>query len=99
MVTPDLLWEYETIVDKSSRWEMTVLLSADTFAESCTVDITPRHRTKFYPKPGNKFKWTNTSLADGKVLQSGEVVADKWGLVTLTDVVVTKGKNRIVISK
>ncbi len=94
-----LLWEYETIVDKKGRWEMTVLLSGDAFAESCTVDITPRHRNKFYPKPGSKFNWTNTSLADGKVIQSGEVVADKWGLVTLTDVVVTKGKNRLVISK
>ena len=80
-----------------ARWEMTVALTAKAPKEECTVDITPRRLQKFKAKPGEKLKWSNTSGAEE--IQSGEVTADKWGLVTLQKVVVTKAENRIVISK
>jgi hypothetical protein len=38
------------------------------------------------------------SLGDGKQIQSGEAKADGWGLVTLEQVRVGKGKNRIHVS-
>ena len=41
----------------------------------------------------------NDCPADNKVVQSGTATADKWGLVTLDKVAVTKGKNRIRIVK
>jgi len=65
--------------------------------DACTVDITPRRCQKFKPKPGETFKWTNASLKDNKPVQSGTVKADKWGLVTLPQVKVSKGKNRVSI--
>ena len=64
---------------------------------ACTADVTPRHRKALRPAPGAAFKWTNTDLATGKPVRSGQVAADQWGLVTLPKVVVTKGKNRLVI--
>jgi hypothetical protein len=94
-----LLWDYDTIVDSADRWEMTVMLTADAPENVCVADITPRHRKAFNPKPGQKCRYTNTSLADGRVVQSGELAADKWGLVTLPQALIFKGKNRVVIRR
>ncbi len=94
-----IFWEYETIVDEKDRWEITAFLTDASPEESCTVDITPRHCKKFKPAPGRKFKWTNTRLADGKRVATGGVEADKWGLVTIRQLAVTRGKNRIRILK
>jgi hypothetical protein len=93
-----LAWEND-VVDEPDRWEMTVLLSANCPWDHCTVDLTPRHCRRFRPKPGQQFAWTNTSLADGRQLQSGTVTADQWGLVTIGDLIVSKGKNRITIER
>ena len=92
-----LTWDSKAIVDRSDRWEMTVILDNGAPLPECTVDITPRRCQEFKPRPGERFKWTNTSLADKKVAQSGRVTADKWGLATLRNVEVTHGKNRIRI--
>ena len=67
--------------------------------DESSVDITPWRCQQFKPKPGETFKWTNAAVADGKVVQSGTAKADKWGLVTLPQVTVTKAKNRIAIVK
>jgi len=78
---------------------MTVWVVAACPENACAVDVTPRHCKAFKPKPGRKFKWTNTSLAGGKVVATGTVAADKWGLVTLKQLSIDKGKNRISIVK
>jgi len=91
-------WEPETIVDKAGEFEITLYLDNNPPAEQCITDLTPRRCQKFKAAPGQKFKWTNTDLADGKVLQSGRAVADKWGLVTLEKVrILTGRKHRIKI--
>lgn len=94
-----LFWEFDGIVDEPGRWEMTVFLTADCFDDACTVDVTPRHCRKFRPAPGQKFRWANKGLAAGGVIQSDAVAADKWSLLTLPNVKVTKGRNRITITK
>lgn len=98
-----LYWETDNIVDTEDGWEMTVGLIAK---DQCTVDITPRRLQKLKPQPGEKFKWTNSEMprfagavGGGKELQSGEVVADENGLLTLEKVTVSKSKNRIRISR
>ncbi|KPK84763.1 MAG: hypothetical protein AMJ81_04830 [Phycisphaerae bacterium SM23_33] len=94
-----LFWDSQTVLDEKDRWAMTVYLTRDCFGDSCSVDLTPRHCRQLKPKPGQKFKWTNTSLETGEVVQSGDAAADKWGLVTLRQVIVTKGRNRFVIER
>jgi hypothetical protein len=54
---------------------------------------------QFRPSAGQWFKWTNTTLADGKTIGSGTVKADKWGLITLEQVTITKGRNRLEITR
>ena len=93
-----LTWDSETIVDRPNRWEMTVWAEGAPLPK-CTVDVTPRKCQKFRARPGQRFKWTNTSLADKKVAQSGRVRADKWGLVTLKQVTVTANRHRLAIEK
>jgi hypothetical protein len=97
-----LLWDTDTIADQPDRWEMTVYLYAGdpkrgrpgAPADACTVDLTPRRCQKFAAKPGERFHWSNTPLGDGEAM-TGRAIADRWGLVTLEKLVITKGKNRI----
>ncbi len=90
-----LLWGNKDSVDERDRWEMTVYVIPSCPENSCTVDITPRRCQQFKPKPGDKFKWTNTAIKDNKELQSGTVTADRWGLVTMKGVTVRKGLSRV----
>jgi hypothetical protein len=94
-----LFWQYDDIVEQKDRWELTVFLAPECPDQTCAVDITPRHCRLFRPAPGERFTWTNTALANGKAVQSDQVAADKWGLVTLKKAVVSKGKNRLVIAR
>jgi len=96
--------EPRTQVDRPGRWEMTVYLYAGDRRgrnaaplDRCTADVTPRRCQRFKARPGGKFTWTNTSVAARKVIQTGAAVADKRGLVTAKKVVISKGKNRLVI--
>lgn len=94
-----LIWDYDSIVDEQDKWEMTVFLGRDAIRPTCTVDLTPRHRKQFNPKPGTVFKWTNTDLKENKQIASGKVTTDKWGLVTLKTLTVSRSRNRIRIWK
>jgi len=99
-------WEPESMLDKTDAWAVTVWLAGPDAqgeygapADRATTDVTPRRCQQFRPAPGNEFHWTSTRLADGKVLQSGTTTADRWGLVTLRDVQISREKHRIEIVK
>ncbi|KKK84135.1 hypothetical protein LCGC14_2786410 [marine sediment metagenome] len=94
-----LFWDYDSIVDEPDRWEMTVYLVPSCPDRTCRVDLTPRHRKKFNPKAGMVLKWTNAPAGADKPVQSGTVKTDRYGLTTLKQVVITKGRNRISIVK
>ena len=99
-----LVWQSDTIVDEPALYQITVWLwSGDSNGrgaaplDECTVDLTPRKCQMFAAKAGQRFVFTNVTAADGKTIQSGEVAADKHGLVTIPRLVVTKGKHRVAI--
>jgi hypothetical protein len=94
-----LNWDAETIVDRPGEWQMTVWLDGSAPLPECAVDLTPRRCQQFKPRPGDTFCWVSTAADGRKTIQSGTVVADSWGLVTLKELAVDKGKNRIRISK
>jgi pimeloyl-ACP methyl ester carboxylesterase len=93
-----LYWETHDVVDDPGRWAMTVGLINTAPKDVSTVDITPRHVQAFRAHPGTRLRWINTSLHNKQVVQSGEVVVDRWGLVTLPNVIVGKGKNRLTLT-
>lgn len=94
-----LYWEPNSIIDRPERWEITAGLIEGAPQDSAAVDITPRRRQQFRARPGDHFTWSNTSLHSNKAIQSGQVMTDQWGLITLEKVLVGKSKNRISISK
>ncbi|MBN1419657.1 MAG: hypothetical protein JXP34_12840 [Planctomycetes bacterium] len=86
-----LLWETDTIVDRTDAWEMTIWLDGSAPRPECTVDLTPRRCRAFRPKPGERFGWTSGAA-------SGTVTADTSGLVTIPGLAVGKEKRRVRIS-
>jgi S-formylglutathione hydrolase FrmB len=94
-----LYWETNDIIDQEKRWEMTVGLIEQAPRDPAQVHITPRRCQMFHPHSGEQLSWTNTAIDTGKIIQSGQVKADQWGIVTLEKVLVAKGKNRIIITK
>ena len=89
------VWEPETIVDEADRWEVTLFVRTDCPYESLLTDITPRRCQRWRTKPGEPFRWKNTSVAAGKDLQVGESKADRWGLSTAQAVLLTKQPGRL----
>ena len=94
-----LYWKTKTIVDTPDAWEMTVALMSNAPADECTADVTPRRLQRFKPAAGQVFTWTNTSATGGELLQGGQIKADKWGLVTLGKVRITKKGVRLRIRR
>jgi hypothetical protein len=92
-----LFWETRDVVDRLDAWEMTIGLVGQAPKDSCSVNITPRRLQKLKPERGAKFHWTNTPVGGTKAIQSGEIAADNDRLLTIPQVTVSKGRNRIVI--
>jgi glycerophosphoryl diester phosphodiesterase len=90
-------WDPETIVDERDRWEMTVYLSRECPGEEATLDLTPRRCQKFRAGPGELFRWIRTSPGENRPLQRGESRADRWGLVTLKGLRISRKKQRIIL--
>ena len=93
-----LSWKTETIVDEPDRWEMTVLLHKSAPLGECAVDLTPRKCQKFKPRKGQTYKWTCTTIPpNAEKLGSGTVTADQWNLVTIRQMRLVRGSQRVVI--
>ena len=91
------MWKPESIVDKEDRWEITIYLCDKAPKYTAYVDITPRRLQNFKVEPGQYYYWRN--IQDDDILQEGCVKADDYGLITIPRVIISKGENRIIISK
>jgi len=105
-------WQGTDAVDRPERLELTVYVDG---GNEVKANITLRRARHFRPKPGEELKWTNTCLAEGerswelrdawkkypkkREIQSGTVVVDKDGLVTLEEVAILPTRNRIAVHK
>ena len=86
-------------VDEPGRFEITIHGGgAVTYAGGGSSDVTPRRTRKFKPRPGEKFRWENVPLGGRGQAQSGEVVADEHGLVTIPQVSFS-GPSRLKITR
>jgi hypothetical protein len=94
-----LLWDTETIVDEPGRWEMTVWLDDSAPLPECNVDLTPRRCQRFRAQREQQFSWTSALEEDDRVVASGTVAADEWGLVTIEQLTIAKAEYRIVIKR
>ncbi len=104
-----LIWDRSTIVDTPFLWETTIRTQNLTMQPSsggpvtvnapasATVDITPRRLQQFAVAPGQAFAYQNLD-AGSQVVQSGMVVADALGLITVPAFQVGAGGNRLVLA-
>ena len=90
-----LYWRTADIVDEKHRWAITIALHDKAPASEALVDVTPRRLQKLRVETGDRFSWSNTDTYSGRVVQTAEIAADDLGLVTLPQVIVSKGANRI----
>ncbi len=93
-----LWWQQDDSIDTGSSWGMTCYLTSNAPQETCTVDVTPRRCQAFAPRPTMTCRWVNTDVATGSVVGTGTVVVDQYGLITVPQATVTKGKNRLAIT-
>ncbi|NPA38549.1 MAG: hypothetical protein GXN99_02015, partial [Candidatus Nanohaloarchaeota archaeon] len=91
------MWDPKSIVDEPDRWEVTIYLCDKASVDEADVWITPRRLQNFKVLPHQTYYWRN--VQNGKVIQEGVVKPDKWGLITLPNVTISKSKNRIMISQ
>jgi len=91
-----LFWDPESSADEVGRWSMILKLNRQAPKDDCRVDVTPRRCFQFRAREGTKVKWRTLSAA-GAELQAGEIVADKWGLVTAPGVQVNKEGTRLTL--
>ncbi|MHC4715817.1 MAG: alpha/beta hydrolase [Planctomycetota bacterium] len=92
-----LWWKTDDVVDQGGAWEMTVILKPGAPKDSCTVDLTPRRLGKFRTPGGRRFKYTVTHLRSQRVAASGQATADEHDLLTLKQIPLVKGDNRVKI--
>jgi hypothetical protein len=92
-----LEWDPETVVDRPDRWEMTLGVTANAPAKEARADVTPRRLQGFKPVPGEIIVWTNS--AGRTPLQTGEVVVDQHGLITITQVHMRAGRTRLTLER
>jgi hypothetical protein len=94
-----LYWQTIDITDRTDVWEITVSLMDTAPQDTCRVDITPRRLQAFTVSPGQTVSFQNMDIASGQLVDSGEITADQYGLVTIPQTVVSKTDNRIIITK
>lgn len=65
--------------------------------ESALVEVTPRRLQSFHPSPGEALAWQVRRIADDALVQSGEVVVEPSGLLSVPGVRVHRTGSRLSI--
>lgn len=90
-------WDTTTIVDTAIHYEVGVFLTDPTPSNSATVSITPRRLQAFPHQPGMRVRWRNLDTVSGQTLQTGIVLSDKDGLVTVPGFVISRGLTTLIL--
>lgn len=80
----NLGFQWSVTADTSANWVASISNAIAT--SSMTVDVTPRRVQAFEPAPGETILWTSSAG------QSGTVVTDAYGLVTVPAVIINQGQ-------
>ncbi len=92
-----LTWRTDSIIDEPTRWSIVVAVTDRAQQATASADLTPRRLQQFKLRPGDKVEWTNSS--GSSVVQRGDAEADTYGLVTLPQVQISRGGNRIAVTR
>ena len=84
------------IVDSSNRYEVEIYMISNAPFNEANTSITPRRLQSLIHTPGTSYSWESRSLT-GVLLQSGNVVSDQHGLITIKNLGISKTPRRIII--
>lgn len=90
-----LTWSTDSIVDQPSQWAIMLRLVPGAPQPAATADVTPRRLQQFKPRPGDIVAWSNE--VSGRVIQTGDVETDRWGLVTVPQVEIRAAGSRLTL--
>ena len=90
-------FDWKILADTTDAWEAEIKVIVEGKSEAMT-DITPRRLQQLKPRAGQSYQWSCTDSTGG-ITQSGIVIPDQWGLVTLPRVKLTPSGSKIRISK
>lgn len=89
-------------IDENSRWQMS-FCSVASGSMDCgtgkdvTLDVTPRRLQHFKTNPMTLYDWKNIQISDGKVVAEGTTSSGAYGLITIRNLAVSTGGNRLLI--
>lgn len=93
-----------TIVDQPGRWKVTLSLrnlvtrwGTMVAPESCAVDLTPRRIQAFVVAPGTVYSYRVERSSDGAAVQSGLLIPDSLGLITVPAARIFRTGSSVVI--
>ncbi len=89
---------WKVLMDTAERYEIQLTLSSDAPENTCTVDMTPRRLQKFLIQTAQTIGWQNRDK-NGKAIQEGAGSPDKFNLLTLERLVVTKTGSKIILTR
>jgi len=89
---------WKVLTDKADRYEIQLTLSSDAPENTCTVDMTPRRLQKFLIQANQTIGWQNRDKS-GKAIQEGTGTPDKFNLLTLERLEVTKTGSKIILTR
>ena len=92
-----LTWQPATIVDEPDKWSVSIGVDARSPRAEGSVDVTPRRLQRFKPRPGEIVQWS--SSRGSLVIQRGEAIVDRWGLITLPGVMVSRDGTQVVVTR
>jgi pimeloyl-ACP methyl ester carboxylesterase len=94
-INASLAWTPDSIRDEKDEWVITLRLAEGSKGPGATADVTPRRLQRFKLQPGDRVQWANS--INGREAQTGEAVADQWGLVTLPQVQIARSGSRLSV--
>ncbi len=86
----------DTVMETPSFFTAYVYLYEHAPSASATVTITPRKLQSLLHNPGTKYNWQ--SARDGQILQTGTVLADEYGLISIRNFPVEKQPSRLILA-
>ncbi|MBI9093016.1 MAG: right-handed parallel beta-helix repeat-containing protein [Desulfobacterium sp.] len=73
----------DDLVDLPSRYEMAFRVEPSSPHTQASIDITPRKLQRFQVTASREYYWENKDLSDHQIIQSGRVIANGNGLITI----------------
>jgi hypothetical protein len=73
------------------------LTPIDPSVKKSTLDLTPYRLQKLKPVKGHHYRYQVWDLSTGELTQKGMISPDQWGFLTIEQLKVAAGGNRVVI--